>query len=103
MKGMMMKPQDDGETKSPTIYQSLNDLVIALNNSDADKTTSIMIMENLIRDIISVNIPLDQRWSTTNGVEKYVKKIASGDLRYASGFNGHWAKWHEEQFENETD
>lgn len=84
------------------IHETLNELVIALNKSSADKTTSIMILENLIRDLIS-EIPLEKRTSATNDINNYVQKVASGNLKYASGFFGHWAKWHEEQGVNETD
>lgn len=87
-----------------TIFENLNDLIIELNTRDVDKTTSLGILDNCIRDLINLNIPLDQRWSASNTVQSYLDKIKSGDLRYSSGFNGHWAKWHEEHnSNNETD
>lgn len=86
-----------------TIFENLNELIVELNTREIDKTTSLGILDNCIRDLINLNVPLDQRWSASNTVEEYLNRIKSGDTRYASGFNGHWAKWHGEQCENETD
>lgn len=74
------------------VYENLNDLIVALNQSDADKTTSIMILDNVIRDLIQHDIPLSNRGSADNLLQQYTQKIQTGDLRYASGFFGHWAK-----------
>lgn len=78
------------------IYDNLENLIVALNTGAADKTTSIMILENLILDLINNNVPLDQRMSANTIVEKYKTRVEAGNLKYASGFFGHWAKSIEE-------
>ena len=88
-----MKPQDDSVLNYQMTYNTLTELVVSLNTNNVDKTTAIMILENLIRDLIARN---QQQDDSNKIIAMYVSRVRAGDLRYASSFFGHWAKQHEE-------
>ena len=80
------------------VENNINLLVAELkNNRKVDKDEALDYLGHVFRLIVQNNTPLDQRYGAAMTVNQFITKARSGDLRYAEGFYGNWAKQLEEK------
>lgn len=67
-----------------------------LNNSDYTKEESITILSEYVNSIIDNFIPLANRPHASIVTGDYIKRLRDYQWKFAHGFNGSLAKYHEE-------
>lgn len=77
-----------------TVENNINLLISELKQSKLTKDQSLDYLGHVFRTITKNNV--DDRNDAALTINDYLKKVRSGDFRYASGFFGNWAKHHEE-------
>lgn len=79
------------------VENNINLLVAELkNNRKLDKDHALDYLGHVFRTITTNNVSLDQRHGAAMTVNAFLTKARGGDLRYAEGFYGNWAKQLEE-------
>lgn len=82
------------------VEENINLLIAELKKDTNTKEHALDYLGHVFRLITTNNVSLDQRPGAALTVNSFITKARGGDLRYAEGFFGNWAKQHEEDLDD---